>query len=252
MKILCVVQARMGGSQRLPGKVIKPILDKPMILYTLNRLNKSKYIDEIILATSKENKEQPLVNVVEKEGFKVFRGEENNVLKRYKDTVDKFDGDIIIRVTGDCPLIDPIIVDNVITYFKMNNFDYVRLDIPNSFIRGFDVEIFSKESLYKVYNTVNSLEDTYEKKGFTKENYLEHVTLYMYNHRDMFKVGYVKGEDFYNKAYRICVDTKEDFELVSNIYEYFKNEYVMAKEIVEYLDKNPSIGNININIQQRI
>ncbi len=251
MKILCVVQARMG-SQRLPGKVIKPILDKPMILYTLNRLNKSKYIDEIILATSKENKEQPLVNVVEKEGFKVFRGEENNVLKRYKDTVDKFDGDIIIRVTGDCPLIDPIIVDNVITYFKMNNFDYVRLDIPNSFIRGFDVEIFSKESLYKVYNTVNSLEDTYEKKGFTKENYLEHVTLYMYNHRDMFKVGYVKGEDFYNKAYRICVDTKEDFELVSNIYEYFKNEYVMAKEIVEYLDKNPSIGNININIQQRI
>lgn len=251
MKILCVVQARMG-SQRLPGKVIKPILDKPMILYTLNRLNKSKYIDEIILATSKENKEQPLVNVVEKEGFKVFRGEENNVLKRYKDTVDKFDGDIIIRVTGDCPLIDPVIVDNVITYFKMNNFDYVRLDVPNSFIRGFDVEIFSKESLYKVYSTVNSLEDTYEKKGFTKENYLEHVTLYMYNHRDMFKVGYIKGEDFYNKAYRICVDTKEDFELVNNIYEYFKNEYVMANEIVEYLDKNPSIGNININIQQRI
>lgn len=251
MKILCVVQARMG-SQRLPGKVIKPILDKPMILYTLNRLNKSKYIDEIILATSKENKEQPLVNVVEKEGFKVFRGEENNVLKRYKDTVDKFDGDIIIRVTGDCPLIDPVIVDNVITYFKMNNFDYVRLDVPNSFIRGFDVEIFSKESLYKVYSTVNSLEDTYEKKGFTKENYLEHVTLYMYNHRDMFKVGSIKGEDFYNKAYRICVDTKEDFELVNNIYEYFKNEYVMANEIVEYLDKNPSIGNININIQQRI
>lgn len=124
MKMLCVVQARMG-SERLPGKVIKPIMDKPMILYTLNRLNKSKYIDEIILATSIENKEQPLVDIVEKEGFKIFRGEENNVLKRYKDTVDKFAGDIIIRVTGDCPLIDPTIVDNVITYFKMNNFDYI-------------------------------------------------------------------------------------------------------------------------------
>lgn len=148
MKMLCVVQARMG-SERLPGKVIKPIMDKPMILYTLNRLNKSKYIDEIILATSIENKEQPLVDIVEKEGFKIFRGEENNVLKRYKDTVDKFAGDIIIRVTGDCPLIDPTIVDNVITYFKMNNFDYIRLDVPNSFIRGFDVEIFWKESYIK-------------------------------------------------------------------------------------------------------
>ncbi len=105
MKVLCVVQARMG-SERLPGKVIKPIMDKPMILYILNRLNKSKYIDEIILATSIKNKEQPLVDIVEKEGFKVFRGEENNVLKRYKDTADKFGGDIIIRVTGDCPLID--------------------------------------------------------------------------------------------------------------------------------------------------
>ncbi|APQ97962.1 cytidylyltransferase domain-containing protein [Clostridium botulinum] len=251
MKVLCVVQARMG-SERLPGKVIKPIMDKPMILYTLNRLNKSKYIDEIILATSIENKEQPLVDIVEKEGFKVFRGEENNVLKRYKDTVDKFGGDIIIRVTGDCPLIDPTIVDNVITYFKMNNFDYIRLDVPNSFIRGFDVEIFWKESLYKSYNIVNSLEDNYEEKGFTKENYFEHVTLYIYNHREEFKVGYVKGEDFYNKEYRLCVDTKEDFVLVNNIYKHFKNEYVTSREVVEYLDKNPSIANINISIQQRI
>ncbi|APC79736.1 TPA: cytidylyltransferase domain-containing protein [Clostridium botulinum] len=251
MKVICVVQARMG-SERLPGKVIKPIMDKPMILYTLNRLNKSKYIDEIILATSIKNKEQPLVDIVEKEGFKVFRGEENNVLKRYKDTADKFGGDIIMRVTGDCPLIDPTIVDNVITYFKMNNFDYIRLDVPDSFIRGFDVEIFWKESLYKAYNIVNSLEDNYEEKGFTKENYFEHVTLYMYNHREEFKVGYVKGADFYNKEYRLCVDTKEDFTLVNNIYKHFKNEYVTSKEVVEYLDKNPFIANINISIQQRV
>ncbi|HIG0359202.1 TPA: cytidylyltransferase domain-containing protein [Clostridium sporogenes] len=251
MKVICVVQARMG-SERLPGKVIKPIMDKPMILYTLNRLNKSKYIDEIILATSIGNKEQPLVDVVEKDGFKIFRGEENNVLKRYKDTVDKFDGDIIIRITGDCPLIDPIIVDNVITYFKMNNFDYVRLDVPNSFIRGFDVEIFSKESLYNVYEKVSSLKDKYDEKGFAKKNYLEHVTLYMYNHREEFKVGYIKGEDFHNKEYRLCVDTKEDFALVNNIYGHFKNQYVTAKEVVEYLDKNPSLANININVQQRI
>ncbi len=94
------------------------------------------------------------------------------MLKRYKDTVDKFGGDIIIRVTGDCPLIDSTIVDNVITYFKMNNFDYVRLDVPNSFIRGFDVEIFWKESLDKAYNIVNSLEDNYEEKDLQRKTIL--------------------------------------------------------------------------------
>ena len=250
IKVLCIVQARMG-SERLQGKVIKPIIGKPMILYTMDRLSKSKYISKLILATSDLPREQPLVDICRKSGYEVFRGEESNVLKRYKDAADCYlmqatSDAIIIRVTGDCPLIDPTIIDNVITYFMMNNYDYVRLDVPESFIRGFDVEVFSRAALEKVYGKVN------------KQNcincddikmYSEHVTLYMYKHPEEFKIGYVKGNELYHKDYRLCVDTRDDFELVKNIVEYFNNEfidigipedYIRAQTLIEtWLDLDP-------------
>lgn len=233
------------GSERLPGKVIKPILGQPMILYILNRLKKSKYIDEIVLATSQEKKEEPLIDVVSENGYKVFRGEEDNVLKRYVDTYKKYGGDIIIRVTGDCPFIDPVIVDNVITYFVANNYNYVRLDVPNSFIRGFDVEIFSKEALLKAFQEVSLLEEE------EVNRFREHVTLYMYENKSKFKIGYVKGSDFYNKDYRLCVDTEEDFKLMNYIFDYFKDEYVSAKEVINFLDKNKQVAYINKDIKQK-
>ena len=242
MKVLCIVQARMG-SERLPQKVIKPILNQPMILYTLNRLKKSKYIDEIILATSQGNQEQKLVDVVSKNGYEVFRGEEDNVLKRYIDTYKKYGGDIIIRVTGDCPLIDSFIIDNVITYFMANNYDYVRLDVPNSFIRGFDVEVFSYKTLLKVWEEVFSLDNSHI--------YKEHVTLYIYENPDKFKIGIVKGNEFYNKNYRLCVDTEEDFKLMNYIFDYFKDEYVSAKEVIDFLDNNKQIAYINKDVKQK-
>lgn len=240
MNIICIVQARMG-SKRLPGKVIKPILNKPMVLYTLERLNRSKYIDRIILATSNRYIENPLVSIVKNSGFEVFLGDEADVLKRYKEASDKYKGDVIIRVTGDCPLIDWTIADNVISHFLMYNYDYVRLDVPDSFIRGFDVEVFSKSAIDRVYECTKDLDDMYR----------EHVTLYMYRHPEQFNIGYVKGDSFYSKDYRLCVDTKEDFELVSNIYEYFKDEFVSAKEVVKYLDNNKDAAAINSVISQK-
>lgn len=248
MKILCIVQARMG-SERLPGKVIKPIMEKPMILYTLDRLNKSKYIDQIIVATSMEEREKPLVDLIKSSGYNLFRGHESNVLKRYKNTVEKFHGDVIIRITGDCPLIDPIIVDNVITYFKINSYDYVRLDVPETFIRGFDIEIFTKESLNKVYDVVMNFNKKEKNEEFNR--YIEHVTNYMYKHLEEFKIGIVKGSNLYSKDYRLCVDTNEDFLLVENIYNHFKDEFVSSKDIVKYLDENPEISKINRDTKQK-
>lgn len=255
MKVLCIVQARMGSS-RLPGKVIKPILNKPMILYTLDRLSKSKYIDKIVLATSLENNEEPLVNIAKNAGYSVFRGDENNVLKRYKDASDEFLGDIIIRVTGDCPLIDPIILDNIISYFKMYSYDYVRLGVPDSFIRGFDVEVFSKKALDRAYNSYKGLMKHVISKSKEEKVQIhmfgEHVTYYMYKHPEEFNIGYVHGNKFYNKDYRLCVDTVEDFKLVKYIYEHFNNPFVTSKEIVEYLDDNPEIASINSEVGQKI
>lgn len=245
MKVLCVVQARMG-SERLPEKVIKPILGKPMILFTLNRLKKSRYIDELILATSMSAKEEPLVQIVEQDEVKVYRGEENNVLKRYVDAYSEFGGDIIVRVTGDCPFIDPQVVDNAISYFMMYDYDFVRLDVPDTFVRGFDVEVFSAKALLKTYEQVYSISDDKEKNSYT-----EHVTLYMYRHQDMFKVAYLKGENLYNKNYRLCVDTIEDFELAKDIFEHFKDMHVSSVEVVKYMDSHPELAEINRGITQK-
>lgn len=238
MKVLAIIQARMG-SERLPGKVIKPILGKPLIIYTLDRLKKSKYIDEIILATSNLDKDNILEATVKNYEYEVFRGSEDDVLQRYKAAADKYNGDVIIRITGDCPLIDPIIVDNVVSYFFINDFDYVRLDVPDTFIRGFDVEVFSKEALDKTISLAN------------EEKYREHVTLYMYNHPESFKIGYVKGSNLFNRDYRLCVDTESDFKLVKLIYEHFNDENVSAKDIVEFLDENKEIADINKEVIQK-
>ncbi|MFA7412443.1 MAG: glycosyltransferase family protein [Tissierellaceae bacterium] len=241
MNIISIVQARMG-SERLPGKVIKPIIGKPMILHVLDRLNRSKYIDNIVLATSRLSAEDPLVKLVSESGYNVFRGEENNVLKRYIDANEKYKGDIIVRITGDCPLIDPQIVDNVISHYLMYDYDYVRLDVPNSFIRGFDVEVFSMTALERVYKEVNISSNT---------KYEEHVTLYMYENKDKFKVGYVEGKDLFTKDYRVCVDTVDDFEVVSRIYEHFMDEHVGAEDVVKFLDENENVARMNSNVLQK-
>lgn len=248
-KIICIVQARMG-SERLQGKVIKPIMGRPMVIYTLDRLKKSKYIDEVILATSDFERENPLVNECEKFGYKVFRGSEEDVLKRYKFAADMYGADedaAVIRVTGDCPLIDPVIVDNVITKFLYNNYDYVRLDVPDTFVRGFDVEIFSKKALDRVFSCVHG-EDTKDGKN---NMYKEHVTLYIYKHPEEFNIGYVKGNEFYKKDYRLCVDTEEDFNLVNKIYNHFKDEFVSAKSVINYLDQNKELAALNFHIKQK-
>lgn len=216
MKVLCIVQARMG-SERLPGKVMKEINGKPMISYTLNSLKKSRYIDEIVLATSTQEINDPLAEYVGKANFNVFRGDnEDNVLERYKLASDKYNGDVIIRVTGDCPLINPVIVDHVVTKFLMYDYDYVRLDVPDTFQRGFDVEVFSKDSLDRVYKKVCS-EENIDNKEYA--SFREHVTYYIYNHQDEFKVGYVKGETKYfeHRDVNLSVDTEEDFKKVEEI-----------------------------------
>lgn len=213
-KVLCIVQARMG-STRLPGKVLKELHGHPMIYHTLTNLKKSRYIDEIILATSDKEIDTPLAEYAKSIGFEVFRGSESNVLERYKQCADKYKGDAIVRVTGDCPLINPIITDNVITKYLMYDYDYVRLDVPNTFQRGFDTEVFSKETLDKVYEIVCS-DEVINKKDF--DCYREHVTYYIYQNKDDFRMSVVEGERKYfeNKDINLSVDTIQDLNMVKN------------------------------------
>ncbi len=244
MKITCIVQARMG-SERLPGKVLKPVLSKPMIEYTLDRLKKSRYLDEIVLATSTKEADSALDGAAKNCGVKFFRGDEDFVLKRYVDAANEFGGDVIVRVTGDCPFIDPYILDHTISYFLAQDFDYVSNGVPDAMIRGFDTEVFSKKSLLKTYETVKDLvhEDS--------KPYKEHVTLYMYRHTHEFNCKRLDVSGLYKRDYRLCVDTKEDFELITAIYEHFKDTYVSAKDVVDFLDRHPEIAKINSDIEQK-
>lgn len=236
--VTCIVQARMGSS-RLKGKVLREVLGYPLILLNLKRLEKSKKIDMLIMATSDKPEDDPLYERVKAAGFKVFRGDEDNVLKRYRDCAMEYGGDIIVRVTGDCPFIDADIVDNVISYYQMYDYDYVRLDVPDTFIRGFDVEVFSREALEKTFELAS------------EDRYREHVTAYMYHHPELFSIGKVSGEKLFNKHYRLCVDTIEDFTLVSKVYENFKDIYVPARAAVKFLDDNPGIAAINNEVKQK-
>ena len=123
MKIVAIVQARLG-SKRLPNKVLAPIGDTPLIEFLLNRLSKSEHISEIVLATSTNEINDQLASVVENLGYRVVRGSENDVLQRYVDTAKATSADVVVRITGDCPFVDPQLVDQMLSDFLLSNIDY--------------------------------------------------------------------------------------------------------------------------------
>lgn len=239
--IVCIVQARMG-SKRLPGKVIKEIKGIPMIVHLLNRLKKVEKLDKVIVATSTNPENDQLAAIVEKAGGLVFKGSEEDVLRRYLEAVNAFGGDYIIRVTGDCPLISWEVLDALIEEFLKAKVDYMRVDVPDTFCRGFDGEIFTKEALIKAHQLAK------------EERYREHVTLYMYEHPQDFTVARMKAKKKWSRPdYRLCVDTKEDFAVVEAIYNalYDYNPYFTIDDIISYLDRHPELSRLNQSVRQK-
>ena len=279
-KIICIVQARMN-SERLPGKVLKPILGIPSVIITLKRLSLCRYIDELILATTQRQDDDILYETVSNAGFKVFRGDTDNVLKRYYDCANKYIPDLVsktgaagateqisstavkfgnqssaqvsvLRVTGDCPLVDPVLTDSLLTFYILysSEYDYMGLDVTDTFFRGFDGEVFSFEALTKTFNLVQEMDPV--SNAELKRRSMEHVTYYMYNHPDMFKIGNFTGRDLFRRNYRLCIDTSEDFTVVNKVFEHFGGIYPTAGEVLDFLDANPEIALSNSEIKQRL
>lgn len=252
MKVLCIVQpeAVCNGNIEL---LTKSISGKPIIVHTLQRLMKARLIDEVIVAASNNIKDSSLVSALQETEFHVFTGDKENMLKRFKEASGKHFGDIIVRIKGNCPFIDPDIVDNVISYFKMYDYDYVYLDVPNSFPEGLEVEVFSKRALDKCLQkviktsgiTTISIRESMYSSECSPCKYYEEVTCYMSKHPKEFKVGVVKGEGIYNRSYKFSADTKEDFKLINNIYRHFDTDFPNAKDVIKFLDANPEIAEIN-------
>lgn len=237
--VLTIIQARMG-STRLPGKVMRSILGKPMLLRQIDRICHSKKINRIIVATTIDPSDDPIEKLCIQNNLQCFRGSINDVLDRYYQAAHKFHADNVVRITGDCPLIDSDIMDQVIDFYFANHCDYASCNrISNTFPDGLDVEIFSTEMLDRVHHEAKLPSER------------EHVTPYFYKHPNKFTLG-----DFRSKidlsGYRWTVDEAEDFKFVVKIYEalYPNNPNFKTQDILDLLCQRPELEKINSKYQR--
>ena len=233
-KIIAIVQARCN-SLRLPNKVLKKFNGKPAIEILYKRLNLSKKINKIVIATSRNRSNVKLINFCKEKKIDFFLGSENNVLKRYYDANKKFKADIIIRITGDSILIDHKLVDKVIDLFIKNRVDYASNSQPVSYPDGLDIEIFSKKCLRDTYRIAKN---KYDK---------EHVTPLMRS-LDKFKRINLKNDKDYSFL-RWTLDQKEDLKILELILKYFGTKrYFSWEQILKLTQSNKKKFNANIKI----
>ena len=227
MKFIAIVQARMG-SIRFPGKVMKSIIDMPMIEILLKRLSKSKLIDQIVLATSIDEKNKPLIKKVEELGFVCFQGKESDVLDRYVKAAEEYHADVIVRITGDCPLVDPVLVDDCIQRFKEKKIDYLSNTNPPSFPDGLDIEIIHYSALKKVSLLAKKLYDR------------EHVTPFLKDSAIFSKSNYSFNKDL--SAHRWTVDDPEDYDVISKVFDHFKpNIHFGWEDVLKLYNNQPQL-----------
>ncbi|MEI7430549.1 MAG: aminotransferase class III-fold pyridoxal phosphate-dependent enzyme [Betaproteobacteria bacterium] len=206
MRTVVIVQARMG-STRFPNKVMRRLSGEPMIQLLLERLSEAKMVDQIILATTMNASDQPLIDHVRKLGYEIFQGNEQDVLDRYYQAAACHKPDIVVRVTGDCPLIDPELVDNAIAAFKKGNLDYVSNTLAPTYPDGLDVEVFSFAALTQAWENAKT---DYER---------EHVTPYIKQSGEFRLLNLAHAEDCSSE--RWTVDEPEDFEVIENVFKHF-------------------------------
>ena len=226
MKVLAIVQARMG-SKRLPGKVLLKINKKTIIEIILDRLSKSKLINKIVFATSTNKNNKFLKKYFKNKKINFFLGSETDVLSRYINIIDKEKPKVVVRITADCPLIDPVIVDKCIQIFLNKNLDYVSNVNPPTFPDGFDVEVINPKAL------------VYSFKSDKSKNNKEHVTQFIKNSNKFSKFNLRLNKDYSNL--RVTIDYNNDLLNVKKIFDYFDNNiFIDHKSIIKFLllDKN--------------
>ena len=226
-QVLAVIQARMN-STRLRGKVLKKIGNLTCIEILLKRLLKSKLIDKIIVATSTNSYDDILYDKLTKIGIDCFRGDENNVYKRFLDSFENSKASVIVRITGDCPLIDPDLVDKIIMDFLNKNVDYVSNVDPPSFPDGMDIEVINRHCLENNYS--NDLD----------QYHLEHVTTHIRENKEFSKSNYKNIENYSN--IRLTLDEEIDLEVINSIVKYFQpNIHFSLEEIIDLYKQNKSL-----------
>lgn len=234
--IIAIIQARTGSS-RLPGKIFMEFSGKPNLHHVYNRVQRSNKIDTIVIATTDKKTDDPVFEFCAKENINCFRGSEDDVLDRFYQCCKQWDlseNDIIVRITADCPLIDPIIIDEVIAFFEENQYDYVSNSMEPTYPDGLDVEVFSFAALEKSWEAAKLLSER------------EHVTPYIRNNEALFKIGSYKSNTDLSHC-RWTLDEIEDYQLIDEIYKnlYSEDKIFTIEDILAFLNDNPQLKMIN-------
>ena len=234
VKIACIIQTRMG-SKRLQKKVLKSLDKKYTVLdYVVNQINSSKFFNKIIIATTNLDEDDVIEDFANQHSLDIFRGSSEDVLDRYYQCAKYFSISTIIRITSDCPLIDPQILDKIIEIFQSNSYDYVSTTHPITFPVGIAAEIFS----------FDALEDAWKNAQLPSER--EHVTPYFYNNKSKFRIfNFENSIDFSN--IRVTLDTLDDLKFIKLVVSQINQRPILMSHILTLSSKNPEILKINNN-----
>jgi spore coat polysaccharide biosynthesis protein SpsF len=238
---VCTIEARMT-STRLPGKVTKPIMGRPMLELMVERLRLARRIDRIVIATTTNAADDGLEELAERLDVGCFRGSEEDVLGRVLGAAVAHEAHLIVETTGDCPLIDPFVVDQVIGMFEANDVDYCGNCVAKSYPLGMAVQVFPTRVLADVARLTHDPADR------------EHVSLYIYEHPERFRLLHVvSGFSSDDAGLRLTVDTDEDYTLVKAIFEelYPRNPAFTLGDVVGLLHRRPDLVAINRDVKQK-
>jgi len=241
LKVVVIVQARMA-STRLPGKVLKRVLDKPLLEYQIERIRRVKSAEEIVIATTVNDGDRAIVELCDRLALPCFRGSEQDVLSRYYAAAVAFRADVVVRLTSDCPIIDPHVVERVLRHFLENatEFDYVSNCLTRTYPRGMDTEVFPFGILEEAYSEAAEPMDR------------EHVTLFIYRQQRRFRLSNVAYHEDLSR-HRWTVDTREDFALIRRIIEnlYPRDPEFRMEDVLGLFDRDPGLFQINAHVEQK-
>ena len=238
MRIVAIIQARMG-STRLPGKVLKDLAGETVLARVVNRTQRAKLLHDLVVATTDKPADDRIVEECARLEIACFRGDEADVLDRYYRAAQRFAADVIVRITSDCPLIDPETTDKTIAAFLEARPDYASNTLVRTYPRGLDTEVMSSGALGRAWREARK---PYER---------EHVTPYIYQHPAEFKLLSVT-EDADHSGHRWTLDTPEDLEFVRAIFGRFKDHASFIwRDVLDLLDREPELMELNRSVLQK-
>ncbi len=238
LKTLAILQAR-SSSHRLPAKVLKPILGQPMLMRQIERIRRAKEINKLVVATSVEASDDHLAGMCAQNDIECFRGSLDDVLDRFYVAAKHYHPEYVVRLTGDCPLTDPEVIDQVLRYFFEGGFDYATNGLQPTYPDGLDVEVMRFESLQVAWKEAKLPSER------------QHVTPFIHGNPERFRIGHYRGASDHSFL-RWTVDEPLDFELVTQIYEtlYPENPNFGSQDILDLLEKNPALKTWNTQIRR--